>query len=128
MSAPSSVSDELDGGQRGGDVEDVEPADVADAEDARLERALARRERDAVAVAQMAEERRRRRPRRARGSRSRPRSESSSGEKSSSPIALMPGARGPAEADVALERGVEAGVEDHRRARRRGRGSATRPA
>ena len=38
---------ELDPGQRRRDVEDVEPADVADAEDLALERALARCERDA---------------------------------------------------------------------------------
>src|SRR5829696_686141 len=43
---------ELDGRQRGRDVEDVEPADVADAEHLPLQRALARSERDAVPIAQ----------------------------------------------------------------------------
>ena len=47
---------ELDGGERGRDVEDVEVADVADAEDLPLQRPLARRERDAVAVAQQEQE------------------------------------------------------------------------
>src|SRR5205823_1238791 len=47
---------QLDRGKRGRDVEDVEPADVADAEDLPLQRALPRRERDAVAVAQCAQE------------------------------------------------------------------------
>ena len=46
---------ELDAGQRGRDVEDVEPADVADAEDLALDRALAARERDAEPVAQRLE-------------------------------------------------------------------------
>ena len=53
---------------------------------------------------------------------------SSSGEKSSRPIALMPGARGAAEADVPLERGLEAVVEDHPERDVEARGSATRPA
>ena len=43
---------ELHGGERGGDVEDVEVADVSDAEDLSLQRALARRQGDAVPVAQ----------------------------------------------------------------------------
>ena len=43
---------QLDGGERGRDVEDVEPADVADPEDLALEARLAGRERDAEAVAQ----------------------------------------------------------------------------
>ena len=47
---------ELEPGQRGGDVEDVEEADVADAEDLALERPLARGERDPEAVAQVEQE------------------------------------------------------------------------
>src|SRR5205823_7347166 len=47
---------QLDGGERGRDVEDVEPADVADAEDLALQAALPRGQRDAVAVAEMAQE------------------------------------------------------------------------
>src|SRR5205823_10885557 len=47
---------ELDGRERARDVEHVEPADVADPEDAALQRALARCERDAVAIAQVAEQ------------------------------------------------------------------------
>ena len=47
---------QLDRGQRDRDVEDVEPADVADAEDLPLQVALARRERDAVRVAQVAQQ------------------------------------------------------------------------
>ena len=49
---------ELDGSERGRDVEDVEPADVADAEELRLQRALARCERHAVLLAKVAQQRR----------------------------------------------------------------------
>jgi hypothetical protein len=49
---------ELDRGERHGDVEDVEPADVPDPEHARLQRSLSRCERHAVAFAEMAEQRR----------------------------------------------------------------------
>jgi hypothetical protein len=47
---------ELDGRERGGDVEHVVVADVADTEDLALELALARGERDAVAVSQQEHE------------------------------------------------------------------------
>src|SRR5207244_9921770 len=47
---------QLDGGERRGDVEDVEPADVTDAEDLALQAALPRRESDTVPIAQMAQE------------------------------------------------------------------------
>ena len=80
---------QLDSRERGRDVEDVEPADVADPEDLALQRALSRRERDAVPVAQM--------PQQlvavdALGARIAVTTAelSSSGEKSSRPIALMP--------------------------------------
>ena len=53
---------------------------------------------------------------------------SSSGENSSSPIALRPARVGAAEADVPLERGLEAVVEDHPERDVEARGSATRPA
>ena len=51
MSAPSSVSDSSTRGERGRDVEDVEPADVTDPEDLPLQVLLAGSEGDAVAVA-----------------------------------------------------------------------------
>src|SRR5690349_14571440 len=44
---------QLDGGERARDVEHVEPADVADAEDLPLQVRLARRERHAVPVAEV---------------------------------------------------------------------------
>src|SRR5665213_857848 len=47
---------QLDGGKRTRNVENVEPADMADPEDLALERALPRRERHAVAVAQVLEQ------------------------------------------------------------------------
>src|SRR5207253_9673630 len=50
---------ELDRRQRGGDVEDVEPADVADAEDLSLQAALSVRDRNAEAVTQFLDDLRR---------------------------------------------------------------------
>ena len=105
---------ELDRGERRRDVELVVPADVADPEDRALQLALAAGDRDAVPLPQ--------RERQLAGRRSRPgirtavttAERSSSGEKSSSPIALIPrGRRG---------RGGRAA-----RRRRRGPRSSSRP-
>ena len=90
MSAPSSVERQLDGRERGRDVEDVEPADVADAEDLALQVLLAGRERDAVPVAEVQQQLVASRcPSGARIAVTTA-AVSSSGEKSSSPIALTP--------------------------------------
>ena len=102
---------QLDRGERGRDVEHVEVADVADAEDLPLQLALAGRERDAVPVAQQEHELARVDRPRARGSAVTTAALSSSGENSSRPIAFDALAAGAAEADVALERRLEPLVE-----------------
>ena len=101
---------QLDRGERGRDVEDVEPADVADPEDLALQVRLPRRERDAVPVAQMREQlvavdALRRADRRHDGG------GVVVGREELEPHRLDARARGAAEPDVALERCVEPVVE-----------------
>src|SRR5262249_37750326 len=103
---------QLNSGERGGDVEDVEPPDVADPEDARLELTLPGGKRDAVPLAEVAEKHRRfdavrslrRRHDRCRVVVRREELEAHG---------LETGASRAAEPCVPLERGVEAVVQDH---------------
>ena len=110
MSGAELGEDDLDGGELGRDVEDVEPADVAEAEDLALQRALAVRDRDPEAVAEAVDELGRvDSVRRADGGDDGAavlvRGEELEAER------LRARARGAAEPDVALEDGVETLLE-----------------
>ena len=112
ISAPSSVSDKFDGSKCSGDVEDVEPADVADAEDLSFQAALSGRERDAVAVAQVAKELGAVDAVGHAGDGDDGRRILVGGEELDS-HRLETGPRCTTEAHVTLERSLEAGVEEH---------------
>ena len=102
---------ELHRSERGGDVEDVEPADVPDPEDLPLEMLLAGRERDAVPVAQMEQQLVAvDSVRRANGGHDSGRVVV--GREELEPHRLHPGARGAAEANVPFEARLERVVED----------------
>ena len=103
---------QLDRRERRRDVEHVEVADVPDAEDLPLQLALARRERDAVAVAQQEQELAGVDSfRRAHGRHDR--RGVVVGREQLEPHRLDPLAARAPEADVALERGLEPALEDH---------------
>src|SRR5579884_498885 len=103
---------QLDRRERRGDVEHVEPADVADPEDLPLQAALPGRQRDAVAVAQVAEE---------LGAvdavgdahRGDDRRGVVVGREELEPHRLHPGPGGPPEPHVLFEARLEPGVEQH---------------
>ena len=111
ISAPRSASTSSTAASMRRDVEHVEPADVAEPEDLSLKLALAARDRHAETVAQRPS--RRRRSRCPSGARTAVTTalRSSSGEKSSRPIAFDAGAARAAEPDVPVERGLEALLE-----------------
>ena len=102
---------QLDRRERGRDVEDVEPADVADAEDLALQVRLARRERDAVAVAKVEQQLVAVDPVR-RSDRGHDGRAVLVGREELEAHRLDARARGPAESHVPLERRLEAVVED----------------